>query len=302
MISAQDRVKLKTSDIFVEAEPPKGRTRPLEWRRSISTIDVDATRFVIKEHHTVSELDYITNGLFRADLKAADDTSDPDEEKEQLKPKPGLRTILSSKIPLEDIHDSLYRTVEEDKDEKIYSFSRAKGYLELSISDDEPLKEPWAIFAAGTHFGHAWIEENDEKLTIYVSVEKDVLKHLVSEIKSGRVAEVNFRIAIDSFSDEVDDFLREWYHPRDLVIDGRMVHAALESFSVVSKEYAQQPLMLATRIPDDDTDNSDDIEPQVQFYQPQINNIIDPAYLKSIKTALWVIAGALVFIWLSSNK
>ena len=271
----------------------------MEWRRSINTIDVDATRFVIKEHHTVSELDYTSNGLTRVGLKAADDTSDPDEEKELLKPKTGLRTILSTKIPLEDIHDSLYRTVEEDADEKIYSFSRAKGYLELSINDDAPLEESRAIFAAGTHYGHAWIEEDDEKLTIYVSVGKDVLKHLVTEIKSERVAEINFRIAIDSFSYEVDDFLREWYHPRDLVIDGRMAHAALESFSVVSKEYAFQPLIMPPVVSDDETE---DIEPQAQFYQPQINNVIDTTYLKSIKTALWVIAGVLVFIWLSVKK
>ena len=121
----------------------------------------------------------------------------------------------------------------------------------------------------------------------------------MTEIKSGRVAEINFRIAIDSFSYEVDDFLREWYHPRDLVIDGRMAHAALESFSVVSKEYANQPLMMPPVVSNDETE---DIEPQAQFYQPQINNVIDTTYLKSIKTALWVIAGVLVFIWLSVKR
>ena len=299
MISPQSRVKFKSHKIFVEAEPPEDRSRPLEWRRSINTIDVDATRFIIKEHHTVSELDYRANVLSRTALKAADDTSDIDEDKEYLKPKPGLRTILSSKIPLDDIRDSIYRTVEESEEEKIYSFSRAKGFLEICISDDEPLKEAGAIFAAGTHNGHAWIDEDDEKLTIYLSMGKDVLKHVVAEIKSGRVAEINFRVAIDSFSYEVDDFLREWYHPRDLVIEGRMAHATLESFSVVSKEYAQQPLMLPPTMSDDETSDTDS---QAQLYQPQVNNIIDPAYLKSIKTALWVIAGALIFIWLSSNK
>lgn len=299
MINTQSRVKFKSSRVFVEAEPPEDRSRPLEWRRSVNSIDVEAKSFVIKEHHTVSEIDYTATGLSRVGLKAADDDSDADGDKEYLKPKSGLRTIISSKIPLRYIRDSLYRTVEENKEEKIYSFSRARGDLELSINDDDPLKEAGAIFSAGTHNGHAWIEEDDEKLTIYVSVGKDVLKHLVSEIKSGRVAEIQFRIAIDSFSYEVDDFLREWYHPRDLVIDGRMAHAALESFSVVSKEFASQPLTMPPIVSDDETE---DIEPQTQFYQPQINNVIDTTHLKSIKTALWVIAGVLVFIWLSVKR
>ena len=296
MISAQTRVKFKTRNIFVEAEPPADRSRPLEWRRSPNVIDVDANRFVIKEHHTVSELDIASVIRLRTGLHPADDTSDPEEEKEFLKPKSGLRNVISSKIPLEDLRDSIYRTVEEDSAEKVYSFSRARGHLELTINDDDPLEEAGAIFAAGTHNGHTWIDEEEQKLNIYVSAGKKVFQQLVSEIKSGRVASIQFRIAIDSFSYEVDDALREWYHPRDLFIDGTMAHTALESFSVVSREYAQQPIAMTFSKSDD---ISEEMEPQVQLLQPQINNIIDTAYLKSIRTALWVIAGALIFILLS---
>jgi hypothetical protein len=298
MISDQSRVKFKTNNIFVEAEPPADRTRPLEWRRSPNVIDVDAKRFVIKEHHTVSELDFAAVVRLRTGLHSADDTSDLKEDIEFLKPKSGLRTVIFSKIPLEEIRDSFYRTVEEDSDEKIFSFSRARGHIELTINDDDPLEKAGAIFAAGTYNGHAWIEEDEKKLNIYVSVAKEVFQHLISEIKSGRVAKIQFQIAIDSFSYEVDDLLREWYHPRDLVIEGTMAHAALESFSVLSREYVQQPLTM----PQSEIKNeSDENEPQAQTYHPQIHNVFDTTYLKSIRAALWVIAGTLVFILLSAK-
>lgn len=284
MISTKDRVKFKSRKVFVEAEPPADRTRPLEWRRSINTIDIDVNRFVIKEHHSVNEHEY--------DFDFGEADNEP--EKTLIKQKVGLRRVVSSKVSLDQIRDSVYRTIEEDKDEKIYSFLKAKGHLELTLTDDDPLKNDVRIFAAGAQNGHVWIDEDDEHLTINVSVGKDVLSHLISEIKGGRVAEVLFRIALDSFSYEVDDALREWYHPRDLVIDGRMAHAALESFSVVSKEYAQQPLIMST--------SENESEPQAQFYQPQINNVFDTTYLKPIKTALWFIFGALILIWLTGIR
>lgn len=284
MINSKDRVKFKSANVFVEANPPADRSRPLEWRRSVNTIEIDATHFVIKEHHIVSKQEYSTNDL--------------DEHKKVLTPKSGSRTVISSKIALETIRDSLYRTVEEDKEEKIYSFAKSQEFLNLTLTDDEPLEEPHGIFASGMHYGHAWIEEDNEELTVNVSVGKDVLKNLVSEIKSGRVAEVQLHIAIDSFSYEVDDFLREWYHPRDLVLDGRMVLAAVESLSVVSKEYYQQSPSLAKL---ESKNNDEEGEPQSQLYQPHINNVIDPTHLKSIKNVLWFIFGALIVMWLSGR-
>jgi hypothetical protein len=119
MISPQTRVKFKTRNIFIEAEPPEDRSRPLEWRRSPNIIDVDAKHFVIKEHHTVSALDFAAIVRLRTGLHVADDTSESQEDKEFLKPKSGLRTVISSNIALQDIRDSLYRTVEEDSDQKI---------------------------------------------------------------------------------------------------------------------------------------------------------------------------------------
>ncbi len=288
MINAKDRVKFKSRKVFVEADPPADRNRPLEWRRSINTIDVNANRLVIKEHHSVTEHDY------DFDFGEADN----ELEKVLIKPKIGLRRVVSSIVPLSDIRDSVYRTIEVDKDEKIYSFLKSDEYLELTLTDDEPLNKDARIFAAGTQNGYAWIDEDEEHLSVNVSVGKDVLSQLISEIKSGRVAQVQFRIALDSFSFEVDDALREWYHPRDLVIDGRMAHAALESFSIVSKEYAHKPLPMS--VPESEG-RTDEGNVQHQSQLPQINHVVDLTYLKSIKTVLWFIFGALIVLWLGGR-
>jgi hypothetical protein len=286
MISTKDRVKFKSRKVYVEAAPSADRSRPLEWRRSINIVDVNASRFTIKEHHSVTEHEY--------DFDFGEKDDEP--EKVLIKPKVGLRRVLTTKVDLHDIRDSVYRMIEEDKDEKIFSFLKSKGHLELTLTDDEPVKKDVRIFAEGAQNGHVWIDEDEEHLTINVSVGKDVLSHLIAEIKAGRVAEIQFRVALDSFTYEVDDALREWYHPRDIVIDGRMSYAALESFSVVSSEYAQQTSMIQS------VDSSKKDEEQTTFFSPQIINFIDPSYLKPIKTALWVIAGVLVFMWLGGKK
>ena len=290
MINAKDRVKFKSRKVFVEADPPADRNRPLEWRRSINTIDIDVNRFVIKEHHSVTEYEY------DYDFDFGEEDNEP--EKVLIKPKVGLRRVVSSKIPLDEIRDSVYRTIEIDKDERIYSFLKSQGHLELTLTDDDPLKNDARIFAAGTQNGQLWIDEDEEHLIINISVGKDVLSNLISEIKSGRIAEVQFRIAVDSFSYEVDDALREWYHPRDLLIDGRMAHAALESFSIVSKEYAHKPLPMS--VPESEG-RTDEGNVQHQSQLPQINNVVDLTYLKSIKTVLWFIFGALIVLWLSGR-
>lgn len=307
MIHINEKLKYKSDKVLVEAEPPSDRSRPLEWRRSINTIDINVTRLVIKEHHTVNECDIFANSMLTSGLKPGDATSDPEYEKEIIKPKTELRTVISSKVNLDTVRDSIFRTVEEDKDEKIYSVSRASGYIDLSINDDEPRKEAAGIFAKGAQNGHAWIEEDNEILTISVSVGKEAFKHLIFEIKSGRVSEIQLSIAIDSFSYEVDDFLREWYHPRDLIIHGRMAHAAVESFAIVSNDFLQKNGNNATTKEldtDADVPNDNSFEPenQTQIYQPQINNVIDPEFLKSIKTALWAIAIILFCIWWNGKK
>jgi hypothetical protein len=307
MIRADEKLRQMSDKVFVEAEPPSDRSRPLEWRRSINSLNVTVTSLVIKEHHSVNECDFFSNSMLSSGLKPANEPDDPEYEKEIIKPKTELRTIISSRIDLSKIRDALYRTVEVDKEEKIYSVAIARGYLDLSINDDPPRKEAAGIFAKGAQNGFAWIEDDEDKLTISVSIGKEVFKHLIFEIKSGRVSKLELSIAIDSFSYEVDDFLREWYHARDLIIHGRMAHAAIENFSIVSNEFLQKngdPNTLNQLDSDDSVDLEHQFEPeyQPQIYQPQINNVIDPEFLKSIKTALWAIAIILFCIWWNGKK
>jgi len=296
MISANEKLKFKSDKVFVEAEPPSDRSRPLEWRRSLNTLEINATSLVIKEHHKVNEYDFFSTSMLSSGLKPANENNDPEYEKELIKPKTDLRTIISSKVNLYKIRDSLFRTVVEDRDNKIYSVSRATGYLDLSIADDEPLNEAGGIFAKGAQNGFAWIEEDGEILTIRVSIGKEILKHLVYEIKSGRVSEIQLSIAIDSFSYEVDDALREPHYPRDLLIHGLMTPAAILNFAIVSNEFLQKngSTTIAKKLDiDEDVEVEHNFEPK---NQTQINNIIDPDFLNSIKQALWLIAIVLIMI------
>ena len=118
MIRADEKLRLMSDKVFVEAEPPSDRSRPLEWRRSINSLNVTVTGLVIKEHHSVNECDFFSNSMLSSGLKPENEPDDPEYEKEIIKPKTELRTIISSQIDLSKIRDALYRTVEEDKEEQ----------------------------------------------------------------------------------------------------------------------------------------------------------------------------------------
>jgi len=86
-----------------------------------------------------------------------------------------------------------------------------------------------------------------------------------------------------------------------------MAHAALETFSIVSNDFLQKngDSNTGNLLKTDDginVEHKSELEHQPQIYQPQINNVIDPGFLKSIKSALWAIAIILFCIWWSVKK
>ena len=92
-------------------------------------------------------------------------------------------------------------------------------------------------------------------------------------------------IGVQSFSYEVDDALREWYHPRDLFIHGSAAQAVLLSVRLQHRDPEPQPV--------DEAIENEDEEPVAVSPPPTVL----PDYgvtLRSIKTALWVVAGLLL--------
>jgi hypothetical protein len=96
-------------------------------------------------------------------------------------------------------------------------------------------------------------------------------------------------IGIQSFSFEVDDALREWYHRRDLFIHGRATQAVLQSLRLLRRDPKSDPAPApAPEVSEEqNAETLDDNLPPSPV--PDYN-----AVLKGIKTAMWVIAALLL--------
>ena len=106
---------------------------------------------------------------------------------------------------------------------------------------------------------------------------------------------VIFNIVISSFSYEVDDALRDWYHPRDLLIHGFSTPAALETMVVRRKGSVPLLLSKAPSSTADDEINEDDLSSSSTHTNGFLvkDLVIDTSALKSIKLALWALVGIL---------
>jgi hypothetical protein len=292
MILAEERLRLKDSYTFVEAEPPEDRSRPLEWRRSLNYLRFEATLFTVDSTHWINESDMASDIFTQSENKAR-------EVIPLVKRAVRAKISVSSKINFEEIRDSFYKTVEQDKDEKIYVVSRstrAKNLI-LNLSEGEPKPEDWGIFKTGSYYGNAGFYDDDSAdLTLDITASKDAIKDLLDTISSNDLDRVIFNVVISSFSDEVDDSLRDWYHPRDLLIHGFSTPAALETMVVRRKgnSLAGASILSSSSVDEDVTEDKED-----EVGGGGVNGgflvkdvVIDTSSLKSIKLALW----ALVFI------
>lgn len=290
MILSEEKLLLKDSYTLVEAEPPEDRSRPLEWRRSLNYFRFEATSFTIDSTHWVNESDMVSD-IFR----------ESDEKEREVVPlvKSAIRQKISvsTKISFDGIRDSIYKTSEKNKDEKIYSISRQTraSNLILNLSEGEPKSEDWGVFKSGSYYGSAGFYDDDNcDLTLDITASKEALQDLIKIISSNSLDKVIFNIVISSFSYEVDDALRDWYHPRDLLIHGFSTQAALETMVVRRKSSGSLGVSNVASSPIDDG-NEDDLSKNSSHINGFLvkDVIVDTSALKSIKFALWALVGVL---------
>jgi hypothetical protein len=290
MILSEEKLLLKDSYTLVEAEPPEDRSRPLEWRRSLNYLRFEATSFIVDTTHWVNESDMVSD-IFRESVE---------KEREVVplvKCAVKQKISVSTKISFDAIRDSIYKTSEKNKDEKIYSISRETraSNIILNLSEGEPKSEDWGVFKSGSYYGSAGFYDDDNcDLTIDITASKEALQDLIKIISSNSLDKVIFNIVISSFSYEVDDALRDWYHPRDLLIHGFSTQAALETMVVRRK--SSSPLIVSNVSSSTVDDDNEDVLSKNSSHTNGFlvkDVIFDTSALKSIKFALWALVGVL---------
>ena len=291
MILSEEKLQLKDSYTFIEAEPPEDRSRPLEWRRSLNYLRFEATSFTVDSTYWINESDVVTD-IFR---------SSEDKVREVIplvKSSLKAKISASSKISFEGIRDSFYKVSEKNKDEQIFTISRSTraSNLILNLSEGEPEAKDWNIFKSGSFCGSAGFYDDDScDLTLDITASKEALQDLIKIILSNTLDKVIFNVVISSFSYEVDDALRDWNHPRDLLIHGVTTPAALETMVVRRKRNSLVVTSNVTSPFNDEEEDEDELR-ESSTHNSGLSAkdlIFDTSALKSIKFALWALVGIL---------
>lgn len=259
---------------FAEAEPPTDRSRPLEWRRSFNTINFIADSPSIEYVYSVNDVDHFAK-----------------QEAPIVSPVAKRRLRIVCQIDQDKLRDSIYFPKEKEKNSGLYQLHRTKDAIQVVITDASPTDQR-GPFATGAFAGLVFrtdFEPGEDGLSIEVSIPTQHLEELASALKAGDASALHIAIALQSFSYEVDDALREWYHPRDLFIHGSTSSAALLSVRLTHRRPdIQMPLTTIGNV-----EAEDEAESQVDPLPIQPLQAPKPDYssaLKSIKTVLWAIA------------
>lgn len=209
MIGKNEKLRRTSESIFQEADPPKDRSRPLEWRRRFNFIDLPLRNVQIVNSCAVHDTEFHLI-----------------EEKE-VDPVTLLRTNLSTKTAITGIldevkvRDRFYFAVKNTQEEGIYSVERPQGQVRVTLKAGEPTEESDST-PGGLYLGNAFrldFEPGEDDLCIDLSFPEKQINSLIAALRADENAVIEVGADLLSFTFEVDDALREHYDPRDIVID-----------------------------------------------------------------------------------
>ena len=272
-----DNLRFIDENTFQEAEPPEDRSRPLEWKRSFNTVGFKVSSPKVEYVYTVNDVDHF------ADIQRGQ----AQESNPIVTASARRRVRVTFELQQDKLRDSILYTKETEKKSGLYQLVRTKEPFQISLTDAAPT-EPRGPYAQGAYPGLAFktdFEPGEDALCIEVGAPSDQLEEIANAINNGQANAMHVAVGVQSFSYEVDDALGEWYHPRDLFIHGSAAQAVLLSVRLIRRDPEPQPI--------DEIAESEEDAPVVVPPPPTVL----PDYratLRSIKTALWVVAGLLL--------
>jgi hypothetical protein len=199
---------IKVSDsIFQEAEPPEDRNRPLEWQRNFNIINLPLKNLKIITHCSVHDTEF-----------------DWEEEKsvnpiKLVKPKISDTIAITGELDEHKVRDQIYFAVM--KEEGTFSVERSMGTSRITLRAGSP-SEGNEKMPAGLYSGSAFrsnFHPSEDDLCFDLYLPKPQVLSLIAAIRADENATTEVGAYLLSFTYEVDDFFREHYHSRDLIIN-----------------------------------------------------------------------------------
>jgi hypothetical protein len=268
---------------FQEVRPDPERKRAREWRRSFNLLSFTANRPAISRLYTVNEIDHL-----------------PDDAVAGHGAEPGKVMVfgalrrqarITARVPQEALRDTFYFTRERSAASGEFMLERAKGDIELVISEGPPTEER-GPFADGAYGGLAFRNRRnpgDDHLSIDVAIPSEFMTEIVANLERDESQALGVGVELESFSFEVEEGRRQWNQPRDLFLHGIAVPAALVSLRV-----SPAPTSPAREAPTLPVSDEPKLEPAHAAPPPppaassQLARVVAGA-----RTALWAIAALL---------
>lgn len=266
-----DETFLKVSErVFAEADKG-GNSRPFEWRKSFKTVWVNLSRPSKTLFFQTNELDWSVAN-----------------EPELVKP--NLKTIRG--LVFEDVATDrfdrfgVFEASNSVAGAWVARSLRSKVQVTLT---DRPPSEGHGSFSPGAYIGVAMPPDEYsgvDCLRIEVSVSTEQFTEISAAFDCGSINTLKAAIALEAYSSEVDDALREWDDSQELRIAGHCpaTLTSAEALFVPDSESA------------DVASAPDDASPESPISQSADTGSFESRYMLSLKRAAWIATASLVVI------
>ena len=215
----------KVSDTVFQ-ETSATTSRPLEWRR-----DFNLVSFNLKSPRFVTYCE-VTDTDWSADEKSHK------YPWEKLRTATKITRAVIAGIDEDTQKDHLYSLKKTD-DEQIFEVERAAGPMEIRLKDGEPIADDdkgrnclyWgSLLRMETRPG-------EDYLCLEARVPKEQLDALIETLGIGAEIQIAVNAYVLTFTYEVDDALRDWYHSQNLILASGWSPAFIRGIS-----FGQPPL------------------------------------------------------------
>ena len=138
----------------------------------------------------------------------------------------------------------------------------------------------------GTSFVFTHGDEGEE-LILDVNVPPAQIEQLIAALRRDPNTTVQLSARVRAFTNEMDDALKEWYHPQDILVEDANP-ATIESWSFTSAINPTAPQAIAAESSDDEDDGDAPSTPQPAPVQPAPDFSALARSLNRLATVLWV--------------
>jgi hypothetical protein len=206
----KEKLKKVSDGVFQESAPPKDGSRPLEWRRSFNPIILPLKNLSINTTCSIHEVEFEWG-----------DEKSPYPLK-LVKPKISQITSIYAYVDEDVFRDRIYFTEKDEEDETLFSAERPKGDMRVILKPGKPSEESERS-SSGIYHGHAFrmnYDPGEDEAYFDLTMPESEFWLLLLSVKYDSEPKLEVCVNLLSFTYEVDDFLAEHYHSRDIIIDG----------------------------------------------------------------------------------